>query len=766
MNEPAQDRLYNLLPAIYRSSDARQGRPLQALLRVIEQEMNSLEEDITGLYNNWFIETCDDWMIPYIGDLLGVEGMQHFSGSWNLRSYVANSLTYRRRKGTAAVLENVARDVTGWQAHSVEFFRLTSATQDLSHLRPGCLFSPDLKDSLVTDSLNSPFGKMPRMVDVRKMDGARGSYNISNIGIFLWRLQSFCLEDATARCVLEDCYTFDPTGLDLPLYSSPVENGEKNPSMNESDILGPLRIAPLRSELARLNMDDSSSIEDHGYFSDRPVIAVKIELEKMTGTLENTREVIRLLSQDLEICDLSSWEESQQLKSAEGMNRAKVAIDPRTGRLKITKVMRSWLSQNLLKIENVLVSFSYGFSGNIGAGPYDRTRFIRDAMGRNVSWMAWVSGEKSASMAPGCFLSLREALDEWKKFVESEKEHKQSRRRVGLIAITDSRTYHEDVTVEVPEGCQLLIVAAGSSSSEKPGERTSDGSNKRGQVNARMNRPHLWGNMDVRSLADLQSENPGELVINGLLIEGDIRVLEGNLGSLIVANSTIVPGKGGIRVFSREKMMNDGLKITLYQSICGRIELAESVPWLSIRECIIDARSPEALAIEAKGSTVDVSESTIIGKSIMSALFANDCIFTGLVSATQKQVGSVRFSYLPPGSVSVRRFQCQPQTYILNVLEEMMEKGERLGEDGEISISEADEFIHRVHPAFTSLDYPDPGYAQLSLTCPKEISAGAEDGSEMGAFRSLHQPQRLANLDSALKEYLPIELDAGIFFVT
>src|SRR5512143_2353593 len=67
------DRLYNLLPAVHRMRDADQGEPLRALLRVIASQVNVIEDDISGLYDNWFIETCEDWVVPYIGQLVGYE---------------------------------------------------------------------------------------------------------------------------------------------------------------------------------------------------------------------------------------------------------------------------------------------------------------------------------------------------------------------------------------------------------------------------------------------------------------------------------------------------------------------------------------------------------------------------------------------------------------------------------------------------------------------------------------------------------------------
>jgi hypothetical protein len=43
--------------------------PLQDLLSVIGEQAKTLEEDIEALYENWFIEGCDPWTVPYIGEL-------------------------------------------------------------------------------------------------------------------------------------------------------------------------------------------------------------------------------------------------------------------------------------------------------------------------------------------------------------------------------------------------------------------------------------------------------------------------------------------------------------------------------------------------------------------------------------------------------------------------------------------------------------------------------------------------------------------------
>ena len=70
------------------------------------------------------------------------------------------------------------------------------------------------------------------------------------------------------------------------------------------------------------------------------------------------------------------------------------------------------------------------------------------------------------------------------------------------------------------------------------------------------------------------------------------------------------------------------------------------------------------------------------------------------------------------------------------------------------------------HPIFTSKRYGQPGYAQLSHLCAAEIRTGVGNIAEIGVFHHLYQPQREANIQTILKEYLPLGLDAGVFHVT
>src|SRR5205807_1669350 len=148
--------------------------------------------DIEGLYENWFIETCQEWVVPYIGDLLGVRPLYPASpGTFSARAYVAHTLGYRRRKGTAAMLEQLAHDVTGWPSRVVEFFQLLATTQYLNHLRPANKITPDLRDTNRLELLGGPFDSIAHTADVRHISHGRGRYDIPSIGIFLWKLENY-----------------------------------------------------------------------------------------------------------------------------------------------------------------------------------------------------------------------------------------------------------------------------------------------------------------------------------------------------------------------------------------------------------------------------------------------------------------------------------------------------------------------------------------------------------------------------------------------
>ena len=332
------EQLYALLPAVYRARDAEQGEPLKALLAVVAEQVGVLEEDLAQLYDDQFIETCAEWVVPYIGDLVGTRALFAWpDASFSNRAEVAHTLAYRRRKGTAAVLEQLARDATGWDANVVEFFQLLATTQYMKHLRPKNLGPVDLRDWRALERVNTPFDRLAHTVDVRRIESRRGKYNIPNVGLFLWRLGGHSLTNAPAYKVDERRYRFNPLGFDIALYNLPVTEEEIE------HLATPLNV-PMPISRRILDADKDS------YYGADNSLALKVN-----GTEAKPGEVV--------VCDLSgsNWA---------GTDDVHHKIDPVLGRI----LLKDKLDPN----PTVRVTFHYGFSAEIGGGEYGRASSFTD----------------------------------------------------------------------------------------------------------------------------------------------------------------------------------------------------------------------------------------------------------------------------------------------------------------------------------------------------------------------------------------------------
>ncbi|MFN8488129.1 MAG: phage tail protein [Caldilineaceae bacterium] len=240
MSDLVSTRLYNLLPELYRWRDEQQGKPLQAFLAILEREFRALEMDTEAMYDNWFIQTCDNWVVPYLGDLLGVRDqvVQIDYLPFTQRRRVANTLAYRRRKGTAAVLEQVLWDVTNWHVRAVEFGRLLAMTQHLQYIQDDRATFVNLQDMPALAALESPFTTLPRSIDIRTAtsgpDKAQtdkthqitrttsGQYSPHNVGLFFWRLRPYPVSRGIPQQKADTpFFTFSPTGHDLQLFNQP-----------------------------------------------------------------------------------------------------------------------------------------------------------------------------------------------------------------------------------------------------------------------------------------------------------------------------------------------------------------------------------------------------------------------------------------------------------------------------------------------------------------------------------------------------------------
>ncbi len=715
------DRLYQLLPAVYRERDAEQGWPLRALLGVIAQQVQVLDDDISRLYENWFIETCEEWVVPYLGDLVGYrpvfdagqpgdpatrQGLM-LDRILTPRREVANTIRSRRRKGTVAALEEISRDVAGWPARAVEFAHLLSVAQSLHHPRTDRGHTVDLRagDGLLR-SLGA-FGALAHSVDVRRVSSrrGRGRYNIPSVGLFVWRLRSYPVTRTPAYCAEQvgpHCFTFSALGNDTPLFLRPAMRAE-------GAVTGPLDVpTPIRRREFERHPED--------YYGRARSLRI------LVGSPPKA-----IPPEQIVPANLTGW----RYRARPGQ----VAVDPERGRIAFPPTHPPK--------RGVWVSYHYGFSADLGGGEYQRRLLESSGPPGPARYTV------DPAQGQGAHSGLSEALDQWRTDDPDR----------AIIEIARSGVYTEQILIELRQDQSLQIRAAN-------GVRA-------------VIRLLDWQTSRPDSLS-LSGASGSRCTLDGLLVTGRGVQVEGDLSLVAIRHCTLVPGWGLDLHCEPQRPAEPSIElvetsacVVIDHSIVGSIQVAldevraEPID-IRISDSIVDATATERDAVSGPGETyahavLQVHRSTVIGRFLVHALdLAEDSIFLGELGVARRQRGCMRFCYVHPGCRSPRRYECQPDLAVLTLKDlpnwKLLpeEERKRLARDAEL----------RVEPDFESLRYGTLTYGRLASRCGPEIARGAHDQSEMGVFHDLYQPQRAVNLQARLEEFVPAGMDAGIIFAT
>jgi hypothetical protein len=254
----------------------------------------------------------------------------------------------------------------------------------------------------------------------------------------------------------------------------------------------------------------------------------------------------------------------------------------------------------------------------------------------------------------------------------------------------------------------------------------------------------------------------------------------GDMCDITLRHCTLVPGWGldcdcdptrpaepSVEIF------NSTAQVRIEHSILGAIqvvanEAATDPIQLRLSDSLWDATDNDLFVLSglegaAAYASLEIARCTVFGKILTHQIaLAENCIFGASACVARRQKGCVRYCYVAAGSRTPRRFECQPDL-VLAAVAERFARGEITA--GQRDAAQAAEQA-RVEPVFNSARYGTPAYGQLAGTCAPEITSGADDESEIGAFHDLYQPQRAANLRTRLDEYTPAGMDAGIINAT
>jgi hypothetical protein len=161
---------------------------------------------------------------------------------------------------------------------------------------------------------------------------------------------------------------------------------------------------------------------------------------------------------------------------------------------------------------------------------------------------------------------------------------------------------------------------------------------------------------------------------------------------------------------------------------------------------LLEAGYPLALGAAALAftqGTVSMTRCSVIGRTFVHRLWLSDSILSDFTIASDPQDGCVRFSATSAGSRVPRQYRSAT-----------LQTGASL---------------------FTSPVFGDPGYGQLLETADRaiaasapnvSISAGAESGSEMGAFSNQLATIKERGLLTKYAEFMPLGLTPVVVHVT
>jgi hypothetical protein len=746
--------LYDRLPEIYRIKDEEQQPPgqLKSYLALVEKVFEAIHENIESLYHDLFIETCDDWVIPYIGDLLGTS---HLSGEpWTLRADVADTIALRRRKGTLGAIELLTFNLTQWGVHCVELRERLVWNQHLNHQRPDEGGKPPyslpsitihsairggtvtLRDPAMLSLLNTPFDPFAHIADVKKPVHGSIRYNLPNLAIFLWRLEAYQIKvskpvfrevisigptefpDAAASVA---CFDIHPLGEPVRLFNKQRFDPDKKPP-----VVTQIDKTPGPIPTARLT-EDSQAGNPEAY-----VACEGYDTGSSPGSLDISDVGLQFhlpesVDEDWSFrgANLCKWEEglSPPLEDHE------IAIDPVIGRI----AFGIGEGEGNALIDHLLLTYTYGAVGPVGAHPVSHSPLPDEWEGETIVVNYHIDPN-----------GLQEALTVIQDSVSPI-----------IIEIHDSMIHELDIgSIEFNSRIKLnspLIIRA--ADYQRP--------------IIKLAQPLSFRPTNVTGIDDDQQAQFDEIMsrltvrLEGLYItrsedwtDNDPLIAGAALHSLEIINCTLDPG--GFRKFDgtreiihtsmnlddsyglkpgEEDAFNQIPEIIILRSITGPLFIDQGYI-LRLTSSIIDAGSgvndePATAALAVSGSTGDygpethVDGITVFGGMWVESISGSGGIWVHTLNVLNDQKGCIKFSYFSG-------------------------KEDRLPQNhGCVDGTEA-------YLRFTSEIFGSPAYGQLAHTTDFRIRERGPEDDAMGAFGFLLEAHKWRNIQIRYREFMPV----------
>jgi hypothetical protein len=770
------DRFFQLLPDVIKAPAGELNTALRDLLRVLGTEADLLEEDIRQMYADLFIETCDSWVIPYIGDLVGFtwlpvpegrpECRRELPAGLVPRQAVADAIRLRARKGTRSALEDLVSAVGGWPAvvcdgepahngaapngnHDVDCagappntvtvrlwrlpaWPLTYVQPYTERLRVNSFHLSVLgnRAPLYTSARPAAVGErleglpIPRPLTVEMLEGDLASHYGQGKSLLLYedgapiaaeRIKVYSLEDWAPE-VFGNEVAVDPERGRV-MFRERYDLGELTASYwygfptaaGGGEYRRPQQRIPVESSFFRPEHLD-------------PGLPTRL-----LGDEAPFSRYLRGLMDPAVVASLSGEESAARVRLSAELNRIIQAYDLADG------LQDEPLDDEATELLN---------SGPGGPGRIRLNRLIIEAQYQTDIRRSYAVTRVSSRRGPSIAKAVR-ALQE-----------SQPPPAHLVVELSDSGLYVQSVQLEVgafetleiraAEGCRPTIIL-----------------------------PERKEHVDDMTVT---CQKGSRVIMDGLMVAAHPVRVAGDPAEVIIRDCTFVPGwdldvhsqphrgaepslvltdlkrrrgpRGPVEVGEGSNLNVTCVEIE--KSIIGTVlvqrdEVRAEPMRLNIRASVVDSTTSGGDAIAAPNKrpahvVATVIDSTVIGRTRVHAIeLGENSIFTSTVNVARMQVGCLRYCYVPAGSTTPRRHECQP---------DLVMRAAGVTTPGTEAAA--------VEPKFVTLRYGLPDYCRLAPDCPVEIQTGADDDEQMGVYHDLFESRREANLRAAVGEQLPL----------
>ena len=697
------ERLWDGLPEVYRDEDGLAANPgvLRSFIELFAGQAAVLRRSQDRLWDDQFIDLCDEWAVAYIGDLVGTRLVSALNARAR-RVDVAKTIYYRRRKGTLRVLEELIGDITGWDGVVVEMFRRLARARHGLDPAPQRFAAPltgtppggiaDLRNVRGASLAGTAFDEYASTADVRR----NGRHAIPKLAFHLYRIRAWEVRDVVPVSAGDPSrFVFDPSGRDVPLFQprQRSDDWEQWRSLREWEVPAPMRCMVLADEQFTVTLDLVADLEANFALT----AAGAADLTLLAGIRvigePRFRQALGARPSSAELLGPVIWPELRrralgadcgragllpkafEIESAPGLPVAReriaagqlqnwagapadrdATVDPERGRVRFL---------NGPPAADILFRYFYGALGTIGAGAWPRQP--ADAT------LVLLPG--GGAIAPGAIPPS------------------------GVIQIADNATYSPMADVA---GITTLTFQA-----------------------ADERRPYLVAAGPELIFAGAAGVDAA-LTIDGVWIGAAAPtrvVLDGSYETVVLRYVTLDPGGVDAQgnAIPRVDLLVRGVVDTL-RIDHGVVASVAVAPGATLEELIIeDSIVAGGMALPA--TRVVMRRVTMLGVLDVNRLSASETLLTSVADVTDTQHGCFRFSSTPSGSRV-------PHPYESHVIADSPS-------------------------LFVSRRFGDPGYLQLTNVAPEALQRGAEDRSEIGAYSSLRDPIRLDSLKQKVDEYSP-----------